>query len=84
VIADLAVTLALGGDCLADIALIRAEPGLYGLVVSDPTVSRTIARLAADVPAVLASPPRAPRLEPRPGGWPASALPTTASTGTGR
>jgi hypothetical protein len=55
VIADLAVTLALGGDCLADIALIRAEPGVYGLVASDPTVSRTIARLAADAPAALAA-----------------------------
>jgi hypothetical protein len=55
VITDLAVTLALGGDCLADIALVRAEPGVYGLVASDPTVSRTIARLAADAPAVLAA-----------------------------
>lgn len=55
VIADLAVTLALGGDCLADIALVRAEPGVYGLVASDPTVSRTIARLAQDAPAVLAA-----------------------------
>jgi hypothetical protein len=55
VITDLAVTLALGGDCLADIALVRAEPGVYGLVASDPTVSRTIARLAADAPAALAA-----------------------------
>jgi hypothetical protein len=55
VVADLAVTLALGGDCLADIALIRAEPGLYGLVASDPTVSRTIARLADDASAALAA-----------------------------
>jgi len=28
VIADLAVAVALGGDCLADIAVVRAEPGL--------------------------------------------------------
>jgi hypothetical protein len=55
VVADLAVTLALGGDCLADIALVRAEPGVFGLVASDPTVSRTIARLAADASAVLAA-----------------------------
>jgi hypothetical protein len=53
VVADLAVTLALGGDCLADLALVRAEPGVYGLVASDPTVSRTIARLADDAPAAL-------------------------------
>jgi hypothetical protein len=40
VVCDLAMTLALGGDCLADIALLRAEPGVYGPVASDPTVSR--------------------------------------------
>jgi hypothetical protein len=53
VITDLALSLALGGDCLADLALLRAEPGVYGRVASDPTVSRTIAALAADAPAVL-------------------------------
>ncbi len=55
VVLDLAVTLALGGDCLADVAVLRAEAGLYGSVASDPTVSRTIAALAADVPAALAA-----------------------------
>jgi len=35
VLLDLAVTLALGGDCLADVAVLRAEPGVYGRVVSD-------------------------------------------------
>ena len=34
---DLALSLAFGGDCLADIAVLRAEPGLYGPVASDPT-----------------------------------------------
>ncbi len=53
VLLDLAVALALGGDCLADIALLRAEPGVYGLVASDPTVSRTIDALAKDAPAAL-------------------------------
>ena len=48
VVTDLAVMLALGGDCLADIVLLRAEPGVYGLVASDPTVSRTIDALAAE------------------------------------
>ena len=55
VVCDLAMTLALGGDCLADIALLRAEPGVYGPVASDPTVSRTIDALANDAPAVLAA-----------------------------
>jgi hypothetical protein len=48
VICDLAVALALGGDCLADIALLRAEPAVFGLVASDPTVSRTVDALATD------------------------------------
>lgn len=53
VILDLAVALALGGDALADVAVLRAEPGLYGPVASDPNVSRVIAALAADAPATL-------------------------------
>ncbi len=55
VLLDLAVTLALGGDCLADIAVLRAEPGVYGQVASDPTVSRTIDALATDAPRALAA-----------------------------
>ena len=55
VLLDLALALAVGGDCLADIALLRAEPALFGPVASDPTVSRTIDRLAADSAAVLAA-----------------------------
>src|SRR5665811_1879218 len=42
IITDLALSLALGGDCLADLAVLRAEPGVYGRVASDPTVSRAI------------------------------------------
>ncbi|MGH3763437.1 IS1380 family transposase [Actinophytocola sp.] len=53
VVCDLASALALGGDCLADIAVLRAEPGLYGAVASDPTVSRTIDVLAADASRTL-------------------------------
>jgi hypothetical protein len=55
VLADLALALAVGGDCLADIAVLRAEPGVYGRVASDPTVSRTIDRLARDAPRALAA-----------------------------
>lgn len=36
VLLDLAVALELGGDCLADIAVVRAEPAVFGLVASDP------------------------------------------------
>jgi DDE family transposase len=53
IVLDLAVTLGLGGDCLADIAVLRAEPGVYGRVASDPTVSRVIDRLADDAGAAL-------------------------------
>src|SRR6266699_448358 len=53
IIADLAVALGLGGDCLADIATLRAEPGLFGPVASDPVVSRLVSGLAADVPRAL-------------------------------
>jgi hypothetical protein len=53
VITDLAVALALGGDCLADVALLRAEPAVFGRVASDPTVSRTVDALAADAPRAL-------------------------------
>ena len=53
VVVDLALALALGGDCLADVALLRAEPAVFGRVASDPTVSRCIDALAADAPAAL-------------------------------
>jgi len=51
--ADLVVALALGGDCLADVAVARCEPGLFGAVASDPVVSRFVQALAADAPRAL-------------------------------
>jgi hypothetical protein len=53
VLIDLAVTPAMGRDCLADIAVLRAEPAVFGLVASDPTVSRTVDRSASDPIAAL-------------------------------
>ena len=32
VVLDLAVAIALGGDCLADLAVVRAQPDLFGEV----------------------------------------------------
>jgi len=55
VLVDLAIAVAIGGDCLADIAVVRAERGVFGHVASDPTVSRLIDTLAADAPAALAA-----------------------------
>ncbi len=52
ILTDLAVMLAVGGDCLADVATQRAEPEVYGPVASDPTISRLLTTLAADVDAV--------------------------------
>ena len=53
VLLDVATAIALGGDCLADLAVVRAQPDLFGHVASDPTVSRLIATLADDVDAVV-------------------------------
>jgi len=53
ILTDLVVTLALGGDCLADAAMLRAHPELCGPVASDPVISRLVAALAADAPRAL-------------------------------
>lgn len=55
VVLDLALSLALGGDTLSDVAVLRAEPQLYAAVASDPTVSRAVDALAADPRAALAA-----------------------------
>ncbi len=55
IVTDLALALALGGDALSDIGVLRGEPGVYGLVASDPTVSRLIALLADDAKESLAA-----------------------------
>jgi hypothetical protein len=53
VLLDVALATALGGDCLADVAMLRAEPDMFGPVASDPTVSRLIDTLAAAGPKAL-------------------------------
>jgi Transposase DDE domain group 1 len=52
-VTDLALTIALGGDCLADVAVLRAEPELTGPVASDPVISRLVSALAAEAPRAL-------------------------------
>ena len=49
IVFDLAVSVAIGGDCLADIAQLRGDRDVFGPVASDPTVSRLITTLAAEV-----------------------------------
>lgn len=46
VITDLALSLAMGGDCLADVDRLRSQPGVFGPVASDPTVSRMMKALS--------------------------------------
>lgn len=65
---DLAVAIALGGDCLADAALVRAQPDLFGTVASDPTISRLIEALGDDPDAAVAAIRRA-RAEAREAVW---------------
>jgi hypothetical protein len=55
ILTDLVMTLALGGDCLADAAVLRAQPGLHGPVASDPVISRLVTGLAAEGPRALRS-----------------------------
>lgn len=55
IVMDLAVAVAIGGDAAADVAVLRAEPGVFGHVASDPTVSRLITTLAADAPKALSA-----------------------------
>ena len=55
VLLDVATAIALGGDCLADLAVVRAQPQLFGPVASDPTVSRLIATLAENVDDAVAA-----------------------------
>jgi len=68
VVADLAAAVALGGDCLADIAVLREQPQLAGPVASDPVVSRVVAALAADLPRFLTA-VRAARAAARERAW---------------
>jgi Transposase DDE domain group 1 len=53
IVTDLVMALALGGDCLADVGVLRAQPQLFGPVASDPVVSRLIGGLAVDAPRSL-------------------------------
>lgn len=47
VLLDVALAVAPGGNCLADVATLRCEPAVFGPVASGPTVSRLIDTLAA-------------------------------------
>jgi hypothetical protein len=55
VLLDVALTLADGGDCLSDLAVLRDQPGLFGTVASTPTASRVIDSVDEDRLAAIRS-----------------------------
>jgi hypothetical protein len=73
VLVDLAVTIADGGDCLSDLAVLRNQPALFGPVASTPTASRVV----DDVDAGRLGAIRAARAETRGVVWAAGLDPTS-------
>src|SRR4051794_22794641 len=73
VVRDLAVMLADGGDCLADLRALRDQPPLFGPVASDATAFRVIDALAGD-PGLLAA-LRVARARARERAWELGAAP---------
>ena len=71
VLTHLAVMLADGGDCLADIAALRQQPELFGPVGSDPTVWRVLDSIHCDGLRNIAAARAAARAE----AWAAGAAP---------
>jgi hypothetical protein len=73
VVRDLAVMLADGGDCLADLRAIRDQRVLFGPVASDATAFRLIDAIASD--SALLDGLRAARARAREHAWKAGAAP---------
>jgi hypothetical protein len=53
VLTDLAVMLADGGECTSDLKVLRNQPGLFGVVASQPTAWRVLDAIDADLLAGL-------------------------------
>ena len=73
VVRDLAVMLADGGDCLADLRAVRDQQVLFGPVASDATAFRVLDAIARD-PGLLDA-LRAARARAREKAWSAGAAP---------
>lgn len=71
VLVDLAVMVADGGTCLADLKVLRDQPDLFGSVASDPTAWRVLDSVDADALASIA----AARAAARQQAWAAGARP---------
>ena len=74
VLVDLAVTIADGGDCLSDLAVLRNQPALFGAVASTPTASRVVDDVDAERLAAL----RTARATARAAAWKAGLNPVTS------
>jgi hypothetical protein len=79
VLVDLAVTLADGGDCLADLAALRDQEALFGPVASHPTSYRVLDRVGA----VQLDALRTARADARARAWAAGAGPDLTVDGNG-
>ena len=55
VLVDLAVTLAAGGECISDLAVLRQQPELFGEVASTPTAWRVLDSIGPGLLARLAA-----------------------------
>jgi hypothetical protein len=73
VVRDLAVMLADGGDCLADLRAVRDQEPLFGAVASNATAFRVMDAIAADPDLLDAL--RAARARARQNAWEAGAVP---------
>jgi hypothetical protein len=80
---DLGIMLAAGGDCPADLAAMRAQPGVFGPVASDPTVSRLVDTLAAAGQPALAA-VRTARAKARAWAWKLAGAPVQRRPAAGR
>ena len=72
VLCDVAVMLASGGDCLADLGALRDQSGLFGLVASDSTAFRVIDSVDGECLERI----RVARASARERAWAAGARPT--------
>ena len=71
VLLDMALTLADGGDCLSDLAVLRDQPALFGAVASTPTASRVVDSVDAERLGAI----RAARAKARAVAWAAGLCP---------
>ena len=71
VLLDVALTLADGGDCLSDLAVLRDQPALFGAVASTPTASRVVDSVDAERLGAI----RAARAKAREAAWAAGLCP---------